>query len=552
MLLAAREVVHNGGVVGVDSRSVVAVAAVAAVVARFPGLAWPLRPDEAGFALVATAWDPTAGGELYGPYWVDRAPVLLATVRLLLELGGPAAPRLAAAAGCAVAVLAAALAGRSLARQVLAHVATRRPLPEVGTDRVVGRAGAWSAVAAAAFTGHAAVDPISAKGEVLALPLLLLAAWWALVGVERRSPVLAFAAGAAGVLALGMKQSMVGALALAGLLLLGALVGGRPDRRTTVGLAVAWLAGAAAPVLAVVAWGAATGVRVAALWEVLVGFRADALSALAGSSLGAPLERASLLALVAVANGMLLLGVLLLRRSPALLRLAPVPAVAVLGTVVVEVVALVLGGSFWTSYLLGLVPGLTLATALLVTRHELARPVPDPRAARAARPPRRGPARARLRRLGAAQVAVGFAAASTVVSLAWFAAVVLPGRVHADARLGEAIARSALPGDTLVVYGGRPDIVWASGLSSPYRYLWNLPMRTRDPRLEELERVLADEDRRPTWVVVDVPLAAWEGFGRDLAPLLRSYYAEHGRSCSDRPVLVRADVVRPEVEPDCD
>ena len=39
---------------------VVWLSAVAALVARFPSLLWPLRPDEAGFLLVARAWHPEA------------------------------------------------------------------------------------------------------------------------------------------------------------------------------------------------------------------------------------------------------------------------------------------------------------------------------------------------------------------------------------------------------------------------------------------------------------------------------------------------------------
>ena len=47
------------------------VAAAAALLARFPSLLWPLRPDEAGFLMVARSWDPGPTRST-GRYWVDR------------------------------------------------------------------------------------------------------------------------------------------------------------------------------------------------------------------------------------------------------------------------------------------------------------------------------------------------------------------------------------------------------------------------------------------------------------------------------------------------
>ncbi|MEJ7195172.1 hypothetical protein WL277_12295, partial [Staphylococcus epidermidis] len=85
------------------------------------------RPDEAGFLLVARAWDPQPGS-LYGSYWVDRPPQLIATFRLLDELGGTTAVRVAGALACAALVLTAAACVRLVA------------------DR---RAAAWTAVATA-------------------------------------------------------------------------------------------------------------------------------------------------------------------------------------------------------------------------------------------------------------------------------------------------------------------------------------------------------------------------------------------------------------------
>lgn len=51
---------------------------------RAPYLAVPLGRDEGGLAFLARHWD---GGSLYGAYWVDRPPLLLALFKLAV-LGG--------------------------------------------------------------------------------------------------------------------------------------------------------------------------------------------------------------------------------------------------------------------------------------------------------------------------------------------------------------------------------------------------------------------------------------------------------------------------------
>ena len=63
----------------VSTRSLVAGAALVAFLLRFPGLLWPVRPDEAGFTLVARHWNPQAD-RLYGDYFVDRPPPIIALV----------------------------------------------------------------------------------------------------------------------------------------------------------------------------------------------------------------------------------------------------------------------------------------------------------------------------------------------------------------------------------------------------------------------------------------------------------------------------------------
>ena len=127
--------------------------------------------------------------------------------------------------------------------------------------------------------------------------------------------------------------------------------------------------------------------------------------------------------------------------------------------------------SFWRPYLFAMVPGVVLCTALLlaVRVHVAHRP-----------------------------------------GVPWSTAAVVsvlsdgdldgrrPGRRRPPTRrtTGLALADAADPDDTVVVHGGRAEIV-LSGMSSPYEHLWTLPMRTLDPDLEAPADVLAGPDPRP-------------------------------------------------------
>ena len=91
----------------VDSRWTIAIAAAAAFLLRLPGLTRPIRADEAGFLMVARAWD-AGGASVYGPYFVDRPPLLVATYGWSDDLGGPLFIRVVGALACALLVVTAA------------------------------------------------------------------------------------------------------------------------------------------------------------------------------------------------------------------------------------------------------------------------------------------------------------------------------------------------------------------------------------------------------------------------------------------------------------
>ncbi len=488
----------------VDSRWTVAIAAAAAFLLRLPGLTRPVRADEAGFELVARAWHPMADS-VYGPYFVDRPPPLIALFKLSDAIGGPLFIRLLGALACAALVLAAAAVARLVADE---HAAR------------------WTAVAMAALSTNVLIDAVAVKGELLALPVLMASLGLSLVAVRDRSWREALVAGLLAGLALGLKQNLVGGVVFAAVLYLGSWRAGRLTRSEVTRLAGAATAGFAVPVLATVGWALAAGVRLHTLWYAVYGFRFDASRVLSDATDTAPTVRAGQLVLVAVGAGMLLIiGGFVVHVRGEWADDAPLTA-AVAALLVIDVVGLVSGGSYWRDYLFPLLPGTALCAALLARRAS-----------------RRG------RAMRAVIVAT---AASTALCLVGWAAYNASGLQEYDEHdTGVALEQVAEPGDTLVVYGGRADLQLESGLSSPYAYLWSLPMRTLDPDLSELE-ALVGGDAPPTWIVEWVGFRHWDQRdGTRLEQVVQDRYVRAGTACGDRAIWLLRDVVRTTPEPDC-
>jgi len=117
-------------------------------------------------------------------------------------------------------------------------------------------------------------------------------------------------------------------------------------------------------------------------------------------------------------------------------------------------------------------------------------------------------------------------------------------------QVGRAISEVSGRHDTIVSLYGSPELVAASGLSSPYRQLWSLPMRTLDPDQDELRAVLSG-DRAPTWVVAVLPLDSWHiDSDRRLRDLLVQRYRLVVPRCGPL-VWVRDDVLRARPRLDC-
>ncbi len=87
--------------------------------------------------------------------------------------------------------------------------------------------------------------------------------------------------------------------------------------------------------------------------------------------------------------------------------------------------------------------------------------------------------------------------------------IALPfGRTSDGVAVGTAIGAASQPLDTIVTLYGHAEITESSGLSSPYPYLWSLPVKTLDPQLHSLNAVLQGS-RAPTWIVVSSHVSSW-------------------------------------------
>lgn len=472
-----------------------------ALLLRFEGLLWPLKPDESGFLLVSRSWHPQPES-LYGFFFVDRPPVLIGLFRLADVIGGQYAPRVPAA----------------LLVLLLVYAAYRTGLLLGGTG--VAR---WTAVAAVALTGQPDLELWAAKSESLGVPLVTVSCWLSLEALHatpgRRRNLYALAAGVTGALALGMKQNLIGG-AVFGLVLLGVALRTRrltiAEARVVAGSAIA---GFALPLVGVVVWALAAGVALPTLWDTLFGFRGQALSVIRQGHLDAPGARLEQLVVLSVITGAAVALLWFLAGFRSALRSHPEAALAALVMGSLDLLGLALGGSYWEPYLTALFPGVILAVAIASSTGT-----------------------AWVRR--GARMIVAASAASLVVYGAGWTVGHLDGSTTPRAEyVGAAVKQSAEPGDTIVVLYGRADIVLASGLSSPYEHLWSLPARTLDPELEGL-RTLLTGDAAPTWVVAWLTPNSWDiDHDGKLRAVLEANYAEVGEVC-DAPVLLRRGLDR--------
>lgn len=470
----------------------------AAALSWLPFLGVTLTRDEAGLLMVGSQWGP--GRSLYGDYWVDRPPLLIALFGGVSLLGEGTAARLMGSVAAAASVFAAAALGRAIAPRV-----PRAP------------------VALAAVAAVATATPLMGAGAVnaesLAVPFVLAGSWAMVRALGHRSAGqavrFALLVGVFGASAALVKQSFVDVFVFAAAaLVVHARQGGEHRRRALV-LAGALTCGGLLTGVAVLGVAALLGSDPVELWDALVVFRGEAAAVLAASGTAATVQRFAILiaALVATALPLVVLSVLpALLRPPTAPSAAPdtsaglegtrptaqlttdlrLPAVMVLAW---ELFGVILGGSYWLHYLLALVPGTALLVGVALQRH--------PSVGRTL------------------QATIAVASISTILAIA--INVMHPEPVPEQASIDYLRAHAA-PGDTGVVAFGAPNILYSAGLTSPYPHLWSLPVRVRDPQLHDLAAVLAGPSR-PDWLVMTGSSIATWGVDEDAAqPLVERYY----------------------------
>jgi hypothetical protein len=461
----------------------------------------PLSADESGFLQVARHWHG-GGGSLYGPYFVDRPPLLLEIFRVADLLGGVIAWRLIGALAAAVTVVCVAMAARRLAGPT---------------------AGLWSALAAGALMVSPVLGTAVPNGELLAAPFVA-GGIWAAVSVVTRAPGrlrtrAAWLTGACAAAAPLVKQNMLDVFVFAVALAVVVAWRHREQGRVLLHDAGSALVGALVVAAGVLGVAATHGTSPGGVFYAMYPFRLQAAGVMTHQSAGLRLahlatlgkgELSSLGPLVLVA----LLVVLLTRglRPPG----AVPAAIALLVVAVYDVASIVAGGSYWAHYLVELIVPTALAAGLVATSgwRAVVRPV----------------------------VALMVALSVVAWGASLFVSVPAGGQV-----IGDSLRLVSTPGDTLVSALGDADMLEAAGLSSPYAYLWSLPARTLDPHGSQLVDALADPDA-PTWVVVRGPqttaLLDQYGAGR----LLEERYHVVAHLCG-RPVYLRDGVERPTPTP---
>ena len=469
---------------------IVGASAVVAVIGRLPFLGHAPSPDEAGFLLVGGQWHG-AGSSLYGTYWVDRPPLLITIFRLSASLGGLTALRLI---GC-VAV--------SLVVVGCARVATL-----IGGRRAAG----WAATAAAGLCLSPLLGGYEVDGELLAAPFTLGGIACVVLAVRStdRRPAMAAAAAAGGfaMASLLVKQN------LADVAVFGAVAFGlswwRRDRDRFWTLVLGALAGAAAIALVVAVWTVEHGTSLTGVLDAMYPFRihADQVQAHGGGQHS--LARLTGLAAAALTSGIALLLLFVARDITIHRPRAPLWAalVAMTGFATVSVV---LGGNYWHHYLVELIVPLSLAVGVLAARHSFA-----------------------ARTLIAYVVLAGFVCWTLDLTTA-------QGSVGQT--VGQAVAVSAQPGDTIVTAWGHANVTFASGLPSPYAQLWSLPVKTLDPTLTGLDAMLTGPTP-PTWFVVWNHVHSWGLDTARTSSILAQDYRRVGTVCG-RTIYLRAGVDRP-------
>ena len=459
---------------GRDRRAlwIIAALAVLAAALRLPYVWTGLSTDEGGYAYVAQEW--SRGARLYDTAWLDRPQGLLLTYRGLLALGesGWAIRALVVLIGAVMTVLiawiGALLAGRRLA------------------------------IAAAAVYAVVGVAPhlegFTLNGELLAT--VPATASVAAVLQWRRSRRVAWLVGA-GVLAgcaLAMKQSGFDGLVVG----LAVALGLAGAWRARLSAAAVFLAGFLVPIIALVVDGWSRGWS--RYWTAMAGYQLSSFDSahnnadtrwneLVGSL---PFMLWDIGALIVIA----LLGLWLLPRNGRR---------PVVWWLVAGVVAVNLGGSYWTHYYVQLLPPLVLAASYAAVA------------------------------VASRGLRVALAAVLVVPAFAWMVAVLpLSTKVHEraipyfalairDRHIAAAVDAETRPDQRIYVLESEALVYFLAQRPTTYPYLWGMPIKKIPSAIPRLRTMLEANDR-PTVVILDTPNANSVDPSGGIASDLTRYY----------------------------
>jgi hypothetical protein len=470
----------------------VGAATASAAAARLPFLGHAASPDEGGFLVVAAQWRG-AGASLYDNYWVDRPPLLITIFRVASELGGLATLRLF---GC-VAVT----------------------LVVLGSARAAGMVGGpgaarWTALTAAGLTVSPLLGGYEVNGELLAAPFILGGVICVMVAL--RTPghhdavARAAMAGGLSTSALLIKQNLADAVVFGVVALVLAVWRGEVTRERFRALAAGAVAGAVAVLSVVAVWTVSHGTSLVGVFDAMYPFRIRAAAVQAAGGRAHSSARLHGLVLAAVVCGLGFL-VLALVHHVMSRRRHDTAFLALVAMTVFAGASVLLGGNYWHHYLVELIAPLSISAGVLASRRTFA-------------------ARSVI-----AYVLVG-------ASVAWGVSLALPQGTDAQA-VGQAIAASSQPGDSIVTAWGNANLTYATGLPSPYAQLWSLPVKTIDPQLTELDAVLSGP-RAPTWFVIRRHVRSWGLDTARTSTILGQDYHAVGRMCGHA-IFLRDGVDRP-------
>ena len=387
---------------------------------------------------------------------------------------------------------------------IAAHVAGRRAaLP--------------AALLAAVLFSSVLLDAVFTPAELLAVVPSAVSVLLLLSGLGRGdgAALRLAGAGAAAAVALLVKQSFGDALfaGIAGL----AIAGWRVPWRRTAARAGAYAAGVGGVALGVILWERAAHTLhhgPDSVSYALTGFRLDAVHALAHGNFAskfASLGTAALGSGLAVAALVAMAGIVTLRRRR-------VTAGVLAAWLAAGLAGVLGGGSYWSHYLIELVPVTAVGVAALVAwRPRLGVP------------------------LAAAALAIGLTTSVDNVALG------RPGEYQRGAVvLGDYLRDRALPGDTAYVLYAKVNALYYSGLPSPFPYHWSLMMMSV-PNAERQLRATLRSPRRPTWIV---RAQSTTTFGLDRSGetrrLLRRFYRRVSTTCGVPILLARSAGPRPQ------